>query len=309
MCEALSRRLGARTMIQTMFLCAGLGTRLLPLTRELPKPMVPLGDKPVLGHLLERLREAGGRLRAVNTHHLNDRISSFVDSYSESIHVSHEEVLRGTAGGVWAARSAFDSARLLIWNSDILTRPRIADLASALDRGPVALAVELLSAGQGNVGLDELGRVVRLRQQAIGTESAGGRYVGIMALRHECLEAMPAHGCLVGDFAIPLMQRGQGLVAVAHAAPWSDLGSLRAYLDENIRWLKDEHGGQSWIEPSAKVGRDVELRECVVGAGAAISGKGLIERVVVWPHAHCEAPLSNAIVTPVAGVVPVQNVD
>lgn len=292
-------------MIQTMFLCAGLGTRLLPLTRELPKPIVPLGDRPVLAHLLLALEAAGGCLRAVNTHHLQQKISEFINCYGDLVHVSHEEELRGTAGGVWAARAAFSPAPLLVWNADILTRPRIAELVQGLDRAPLALSVELLAAYQGNVGLDATGRVVRLRQCAIGDEVAGGNYVGILAMRPDCLEALPERGCLIGDVAIPLMQRPEGVVGIAHESRWSDLGSLRAYLDENLRWLS-ERADVLWCEPSATVASTVQLRDSVVGAGAKISGQGLIERVVVWPGASCEAPLTDAIVTRQAGVVAVR---
>ncbi len=292
-------------MIQTMFLCAGLGTRLLPLTRELPKPMVPLGDRPVLAHLLLALEAGGGCLRAVNTHHLQEKIFEFINGYDRSIHVSHEEELRGTAGGVWAARAAFAPAPLLVWNADILTRPRIEELVQGLERAPLALSVELLPAHQGNVGLDAVGRVVRLRQCAIGNEVVGGSYVGILAMRPDCLEAMPEQGCLIGDVAIPLMQRAEGIVGIAHESRWCDLGSLRAYLDENLRWLS-ERANASWCEPSAMVNSMVQLRASVVGAGAKIRGQGLVERVVVWPGASCEAPLSDAIVTRQAGVVTVR---
>jgi len=292
-------------MIQTMFLCAGLGTRLLPLTRELPKPLVPLGDRPVLAHLLSALEAGGGRLRAVNTHHLQEKISEFIYGYDPSIHVSLEEELRGTAGGVWAARAAFAPAPLLVWNADILTRPKITELVQGLKRAPLALSVELLPAHQGNVGLDASGRVVRLRQCAVGDEVVGGNYVGILAMRPDYLETLPERGCLIGDVAIPLMQRPEGIVGIAHESRWSDLGSLRAYLDENLCWLS-ERATACWCEPSAMVASTVEVRASVVGAGAKISGQGLVERVVVWPGASCDAPLSDAIVTRQAGVVAVR---
>jgi len=290
-------------MIQTMFLCAGLGTRLLPLTRELPKPMVPLGDRPMLGHLLDALEAAGGRPRAVNTHHLPEEISSYISSYNSSIHISHEDELLGTAGGVFSARDAFERAPLVVWNADILTRPRISALIHALECAPLVLSVELLAAGQGNVGLDADGRIVRLRQRSIGKEVSGGAYVGILALGADAVDVLPTRGCLIGDVAIPWMEQGARIVGIAHDSPWSDVGSLRAYVDENIRWLRQGGHGAHWIGPAATVASTVELRSVVVGAGATIGGTGLLERVIVWPHAHCAAPLANAVVTPEAGIV------
>jgi mannose-1-phosphate guanylyltransferase len=296
-------------MIQTMFLCAGLGTRLLPLTRELPKPMVPIGDRPILEHLAVALGRAGGVLRAVNTHHRPEKIREFALAYGESVHVSHEEKLLGTAGGVRAALGAFGDCPLVVWNADILTRPNILELVRSLEHAPIALAVEPRPAGQGNVGVTDSGRIVRLRQESIGSEVLGGNYIGILAMRPECLISLPIRGCLIGDVAIPMMRDEPGIFAVPHRVPWSDVGSLDVYLDENLRWLRQcEVKRSSWAHDTAEVSSNVDMRDSIVGSNARVEGQGLLERVVVWSGAICRAPLADAIVTPQAGVVQVRRV-
>jgi MurNAc alpha-1-phosphate uridylyltransferase len=61
-------------VIRAMILCAGLGERLRPLTDELPKPLLPVGDRPVLAHITRELRRAGHEAGVVNTHSLTYQI-------------------------------------------------------------------------------------------------------------------------------------------------------------------------------------------------------------------------------------------
>ncbi len=86
-----------------MVLAAGKGTRLLPLTGEIPKPMVPIAGKPMIQHIFELLAGAGVKEINVNIHYLADAILA---PYGEEprvggakIRFTREDVLAGTAGG------------------------------------------------------------------------------------------------------------------------------------------------------------------------------------------------------------------
>lgn len=292
-------------MIQTMFLCAGLGTRLRPLTEALPKPMVPLGDRPVLGQLMQRLARAGGTPRAVNVHYRPEAVVHYLEGQHPTVHVSLESELLGTAGGVRAAVGSFAREPLVVWNSDIVTQPDLLALVRGLEQSPLALLVEPEPAGTGNVGVDEKGRIVRLRCSSVAKETRGGNYVGILAMRPDCFAHLPTKGCLVGDVAIPLMDSYEGIMAIPHLARWSDIGTLQTYHEVNLRWLVEEAGARAWCAPTADVDRSVDVDCSIVGAGARVTGEGRLEQVVVWPGAHCSAPLRNAIVTREAGVIPI----
>lgn len=295
-------------MIQTMFLCAGLGTRLRPLTNEIPKPMVPVGDRPMLGQLFARLMQAGGTPRAVNVHYRPDSIVEYLRSHFPRVHVSRECELLGTAGGVRAAMARISNEPLVVWNSDIVTRPDLDALVRSVARAPLALLVEPQPAGAGNVGTDETGRIVRVRRSAIAAEAAGGNYVGILAIRPNCFAQLPEKGCLIGDVAIPLMDTREGIRAVPHLKQWSDIGTLQTYLDINMRWLAEDAGASAWRAPSAEVAPSVNVVHSIIGAGAHVDGEGALEQVVVWPGARCLAPLRNAIVTREAGIVALEHV-
>jgi mannose-1-phosphate guanylyltransferase len=289
-------------MFEAMILCAGLGTRLMPLTRELPKPLVPLGDRPVLAHLLAHIEAQGGTLRAVNAHHRPEKVQAFIRAYDPGVAVLVEAALLGTAGGVAAAKSYFGPGRLIVWNGDILARPDLRRLAGWAPEDPVVLSVFRRPPGEGTCGIDERGRLVRIRGEIFGQEACGADYLGVFAVLREVLDGFPGRGCFVGDFLLPYLRAGQAVMTQCEAESFVDIGTLEHYLAENLRWLSVA-SASSWVHPRATVGSAVEMKQCIVGSGATVTGEGRLERVVVWPGADVHAPLCDAIVTKTSGVV------
>src|SRR5688572_26779492 len=83
--------------MKAMVLAAGLGTRLKPITFELPKPMVPVLDRPVMAHIVGMLHEQGFDELIANVHHYPDTIRGY---FGDRVEYRYEEELLGTAGGV-----------------------------------------------------------------------------------------------------------------------------------------------------------------------------------------------------------------
>lgn len=288
-----------------MVLSAGFGTRLRPLTDEIPKPLVPLGDTPLLGRSLAALREQGARRLVVNVHHHAGRIESYLASLPMEVHVSREERILGTAGGITRARQLFGGAPLVILNGDIVGEFPIAELLSRADEGLV-LAMTERPLGKGTVGLGSAGQVVRLRGEHFGTELASGDYMGVAVLGQKCLNSLPPEGCLVGDWALPHLRAGGFIHGVLVPQSFEDVGSPAAYLTANLRWLRSSAGGgaTSYVGPGAGVEEGVELVSSIVGAGARVSGRGRVESSLVLPGAIARAPLFEVIVTPAGVVIP-----
>lgn len=276
-----------------MILCAGLGTRLRPLTDELPKPLVPVGDRPLLVHILERLAHAGVARAVLNLHHKSDEIISILDSLPIVPQVVHESKILGTAGGIAAARHLFGPGPLVLHNGDILTTPPVQELV-ARDRGGLCLAVNPRPVGQGRVGLDASDRVVRLRGRTYGHEVRGADYIGIAVLGERCLESLPAQGCLIGDWAIPELEAGRPIDTLPTPVAWADLGCLHDYLRANLEWLGERAHA---VGPEAMVSQTVELDRSIIGARARVGGTGELSECIVWPGARADAPLSRAVVT------------
>ena len=108
-----------------MIFAAGLGTRLRPLTDTMPKALVPVGGKPLLVHVIERLQAAGYERLVVNVHHFADQIEQYLRAHQNfglDIAISDErEQLLDTGGGLKKAAPLFDPDEpILIHNVDIL---------------------------------------------------------------------------------------------------------------------------------------------------------------------------------------------
>ena len=105
--------------MKAMVLAAGLGTRLRPLTYEIPKPMVPVLDRPVMAHILDLLARHDFAEVIANLHYFPDSIRAYFGEGELSYH--YEEELLGTAGGVRACAEFFGEDAFLVISGDALT--------------------------------------------------------------------------------------------------------------------------------------------------------------------------------------------
>lgn len=279
-----------------MILCAGHGTRLRPLTSELPKPLVPVGDRSILAHVVDGLRRFGVENLVVNAHHLADRLVDAARSLN--LRALREGEILGTAGGVANAAGALGAGDVIVVNGDILAELDFEALVERhAQRQPFAtLAVSRIGrAGEGTVGLDDDARVVRLRGERFGEETRSADFVGVQLLSARARGELPSEGCLVGDLYLPALRRGVLLEVAEAASGFWDVGTPEAYLDCNLDWL-GRRGSSVWV--SGSVSPEVQVERSIVGAGANVIGAGELRNVVVWPGGTARAPLQNAIVSP-----------
>lgn len=279
-------------MRAAIILCAGLGTRLRPLSDWAAKPIVPVGDRAQAGHVAARLRAAGIARIAVNVHHRPEDLRGWAEA--EEILVSHEPELLGTAGGITQAWPLVGDEDVVVWNGDIACDLDVAALVAAHERAGAAATLAVVvhdRPGAGKVGLDPEGRVVRLRERAFGEEARGADFIGIRVLGRELAPRFPARGCFVEDVLVPALERGEPVVSHAVTTPWVDIGSLEGYLAANRAWLGER---PSWAAPDARV--EARIDGSVVGAGAIVEAAA--QGSVVWPGARVTTPVARAVVTP-----------
>jgi len=137
---------GASSMsCKALVLCGGYGTRLGDLTRALPKPLLPVGDVPLVGHTLALLAHHGIDQVAINTHFLPEAVEEALEDgtrFGVDLHYAYEPKLLGTAGAVANLRDYFADARaILVIYGDLLTDQ---DLGELLDRHEASAALATL---------------------------------------------------------------------------------------------------------------------------------------------------------------------
>lgn len=136
----------AEPMKEAMIFAAGLGTRLRPLTDNLPKALVPVDGKPMLEHVILRLKKAGFAHIVVNVHHFGEKIIDFLEekgNFGVAVDISDErDALLDTGGGIRKAAGYFRKGNpVLIHNVDILSG---ADLAGLYERHTASRAAASL---------------------------------------------------------------------------------------------------------------------------------------------------------------------
>ena len=133
-------------MKTAMIFAAGLGTRLKPLTDNMPKALVPVCGKPLVRIVLDKLVSAGYDDIVVNVHHFASMITDYLSSCSYSgvrIRVSDEtDLLRETGGGIRHARSLLEnSGHFLIHNVDIISNLDLSSIGKCIPEGALAALV------------------------------------------------------------------------------------------------------------------------------------------------------------------------
>jgi len=110
-------------MLRSMILAAGLGTRLRPITYFLPKPLVPVRNKPLIAYAVESYLRAGVEEIVVNLHHLPELIERYLTSnFDCKFHFSYEPKILGTGGALRRVRHLLDDDFFLV-NGDTIQSP------------------------------------------------------------------------------------------------------------------------------------------------------------------------------------------
>jgi mannose-1-phosphate guanylyltransferase len=266
-------------------LVGGQGTRLRPLTEWLPKPMLPIANRPFLEHQVAHLREHGARRVILACGYLPDAIR---DHFGDELEYVVEDEPLGTGGAIENAARGLDET-FLVCNGDILTDLDLTALI-AFHRSRRARATIALH------HVDDPSRYGLVRTAADGAVEAfiekptpeqmdvdtinAGTYV----MEPSALELIaPGVACSVEREVFPRLV-GNGLYGRASRDSWIDIGTPESYLRANI----DHAGDASAVDASAEVAGGALVEHSVVGAGAVVASGARVVRSVLLPGARIE---------------------
>jgi NDP-sugar pyrophosphorylase family protein len=283
---------------QAFVLAAGLGTRLRPLTDELPKPLIPIFQKPLVTFALDHLIAVGVNRFVINTHRHPELFESFFATGEYAgfpTSLVHEPDLLETGGGIKNAESHFGSESFLTYSGDILTD---VDLQPLIDehfrrRNDVTLALR-------HTGL---AAAVALRDQRVVDISnrygvAGNfDFANIAVWNPSIFERIPPRKKI--SF-IPIIAdwiaQGAKIGGVAmNEGKWFNIGSRTEYLEVHRtilreNWKPDFVKIREWPErkaSSAIVDASAQLRGCtVVGRNCRVGADAILEDTILWPDAE-----------------------
>ncbi len=185
-----------------MVLCAGFGTRLGGITKEIPKPMLPLQGRPMLAYILANLREHGFDRIAINLHFKPEVIRNhFADGAGEKVEIaySHEAELLGTAGGIKKMEAFLrDDGAFLVQYGDVVTDQDFSAMLRFHQERKALATLLLHQRAKSNsvVSLDDAGRIIGFLERPDDATRQGvvSPWVnsGVCICEPEFLDAIPA---------------------------------------------------------------------------------------------------------------------
>jgi mannose-1-phosphate guanylyltransferase len=324
--------------MKAVVLVGGQGSRLRPITFDIPKALVPLRNRPFMGYMLDFLRRGGLSGAVLSLGYLPDPIQAYLcgqqDLEDFSVDYAVEDHALGTAGGIKNAEEFLDGETLVVVNGDVLAG---MDLAKAIEvhNASDALATITLTSVEdptayGLVEVDHEMLVHRFIEKPAADEVTTNLVnAGVYVLEPEVLEMIPAgREVSIEREIFPELRESGRLRAHISSSYWRDIGTPRSYLAASHDVLSGAVGAREGfdyldVHPSTECGKNVRLlppvsveegcrisdlatiggrsslgKNCVVGDGAVVEGSILLEGAEV----EAGAVVRGSIVGPSARV-------
>ena len=291
--------------MDAVILVGGFGTRLRPLTLSVPKPLLPVGNVPIVERIIASLERAGVT-RAVLALGFKPEpfLAAFPDGRCGGVALEYavEPEPLDTAGAIaFAARHAGISSTFVVANGDILTSldvSRVVDFHRASGAEGTLHLVPVDDPSQfGVVETDPSGRVMRfVEKPAPGQTTSRNVNAGTYVLEPSVIGRVSVGGKLsIERVVFPEMVAYGSLYAIPTDDSWVDTGRPETFLAANMSAVAA--AGGSIIDSSAVVGAGAVVVDSVVGARAVVGAGARVVGSVVFPGAavgdgaHLEAGL------------------
>lgn len=329
-----------------MILAGGMSTRLYPLTKQVPKPLVPIAGEPNSGHLMRYLRSFGIEEIAINVHYLAEKIrDAFGDGSRFGVKLTYldEPTLMGSAGAVKGMQDFLGDDSFVVIGCDAVTDLRLdALVAFHKRRGAIAtigLVEEEDVSQYGVVITNDEGRIVDFQEKpAPGTERSHLVNTGVYVFEPAIFDRIPAATFFdFGKNVFPELQRDAAPFygMQMNGAYWRDIGTPNEYrrascdvLEGRVRLLGASRvrgypgdtifGNDVRIEGDVRIGTAATLGAgarivgpTVIGDGVAVGAGATIENSIVWDRASigASAHLRDSIVGIDYAIAPATTVD
>jgi mannose-1-phosphate guanylyltransferase len=326
--------------MKAMIMAAGYGTRLGILSNQKPKPMLPVGNIPLVVYSIEMLKKVGITEIMINVHHKGDKLEKFLRDgkrFGVNITWSKEEgEILGTGGGIKKIASFFGSESAVICNGKVVTT---LDLKRAIDfhkssgsLGTMVLREDPNASKWGSIGTDKTGKIISmlgLDSKKEKTEYGSTMFTGISILEKEFIDFLPQEqSCVVRQGWLPLFRNNSllGGYTMADGSYWWEHSTPERYLQGNLNLFKNSllssvdiglSTGISTLPPhvdapfldSVIAGKHIQFgkgvtigKGVIIGDSVKIAPGITVEESIIWPGSVVTQNLKRAIATP-CGIV------
>jgi len=307
--------------MEAILLVGGLGTRLLPLTKAVPKPLIPLANVPFVERTVRWLRDAGIDHVILSVHYNAEQFQQHFTEHPLDVKLSFaiEAQPLGTGGAIKNCEPFLRSSRCLIFNGDIFTNLRLPDMLAAHRQAGAQVSIALTEVEDpskyGVIETDTQGRIHTFTEKP-PRELARSRDInaGVYIFERSVFDHFPTGACSVERDIFPqLLANGIPLYGYHEQPYWTDLGTpgdyLQAHRDILARkvyipveyrelapgfWIGQqvEIADDALIRPPVILGDGVRIAgnatvgpQVVLGTGVQIGHDALVEDSIIWEGA------------------------
>ena len=299
-----------------MLLAGGLSTRLYPLTKTVPKPLVPVAGVPNAIHLIRYLKSHGYDQIAINVHYLADAITSALgdgSSFGVRLEYLHEATLMGSAGALKPMQRFFGDETFVVVGCDDLTNLPLDRLVALHERKGAIATIGLVEREQvdqyGVVVIDRDGRITGFQEKpSPGTERSKLVNTGIYVFSPQIFERIPDDTFYdFGKQVFPelLIDQLRFYGYDAGDAYWCDIGTPSEYrrasadVVNGVFRIPDTRSNGAdptarvaasasidrnvWIGARARIGERVRIAgPSVIGDGTVVEADAVLDASIVW---------------------------
>jgi NDP-sugar pyrophosphorylase family protein len=218
--------------VHAVIMAGGRGSRLAPYTTVLPKPLMPLVDRPILDVIVRQLQAAGVEAISISVGHMGSLIESWVRhqrDYSVPVEFVYEDEPLGTAGALANVRRP--ASTFLALNGDILTTLPFAGLVAHNARNgaiaTMAVKERVVDVQYGVVHAGDDGRVARLEEKPRLSYTVS---MGVYAMEPAIIDLIGAGERIdFPDLILRAIAAGHDVQTYRHAGYWRDIGNRDDY--------------------------------------------------------------------------------
>lgn len=308
--------------MKAMVMAAGMGSRLEPITLHLPKPLIPILNKPLMDIILERLSDIGITDVISNTYYLSEQIIERYKHNNLGINFNYitEDELSGTAGGLKKCEFFFqDVEDFVVMSGDILTD---ADIKKGIEIHKSSGAIATIGVKKiphefvshfGVVVADEEGYITEFQEKPPINEAKSNMInTGIYIFNRRIFDYIPENTFY--DFAknvFPKLLETRQINVFEITGYWSDVGTINQYQQTNkdvfegrcdigkVEIIKSTNGsytsmsadaqnctfeGYNVIGKDCKIGKNVYLKDCIAFNNATLADNARFENCIILPE-------------------------
>lgn len=294
------------TRLKAMIMAAGVGSRLDPLTKSVPKPLVPIANRPVMDILLDNLKNIGINDVVSNTHYLAEQIIDRYKNGSFGINFQFikEDTLSGTAGGLKKCQFFFgEGDEFLVLSADGLTN---ADLQKGVDIHRKSNAIATIGIKQipleevahfGVVVTDDGGYIAEFQEKPPVAEAKSNFInTGIYVFDYRIFNYIPENAfCDFAKNVFPVLLKDHEINTFVIKDYWTDIGTLEQYQQstqdlfagfcnfEHGKIISTNHG--QYISETLNLPSDIKIYgNCTIGKNCKFGKNVCLKNSIIWDN-------------------------